>query len=55
MRSTVVHRTETRPNIALSLSNWTPVLTNTVGGDGSYGYTNSSPTNKASFFLLVSP
>jgi PKD repeat protein len=49
------YRILTTTNIALSLSNWTPVLTNTVGGDGSYGYTNSSPTNKASFFLLVSP
>jgi autotransporter-associated beta strand protein len=49
------YRILTTTNIALSLSNWTPVLTNTVGSDGSYGYTNSSPTNKASFFLIVSP
>jgi autotransporter-associated beta strand protein len=49
------YRILTTTNIALSLSNWTPVLTNTIGSDGSYGYTNSSPTNKASFFRLVSP
>jgi autotransporter-associated beta strand protein len=42
-------------NVALPLASWTPVLTNTFGSDGSYGYTNAAPTNKANFFLLVSP
>jgi len=42
-------------NVALPLASWTPVLTNVFANDGSYGYTNSAPTNKASFFILVSP
>jgi autotransporter-associated beta strand protein len=42
-------------NVALPLASWTPVLTNVFASDGSYGYTNSAPTNKASFFILDSP
>ena len=42
-------------NLALPLASWTPVYTNVFATDGSYSYTNSSPTNVAGFFLLVSP
>jgi hypothetical protein len=42
-------------NVALPLANWTPVWTNVFASDGSFGYTNSTLTNPASFFLLVSP
>ncbi len=42
-------------NVALPLTNWTPVLTNVFASDGSYGYTNSTATNKAAFFILASP
>jgi PKD repeat protein len=51
----VQYRILTSTNVALPLASWTPVLTNVFANDGSYGYTNSAPTNKASFFLLVSP
>ena len=42
-------------NVSLALSNWTVLVTNTFRADGSYSYTNTAPTNKASFFILVSP
>jgi autotransporter-associated beta strand protein len=42
-------------NVALPLSGWTPVYTNTFNADGSYGYTNTPLTGKAGFLLLVSP
>lgn len=42
-------------NLALPLASWTPLFTNVFGTDGSYSYTNSSATNAASFFQLVSP
>ena len=38
-----------------NLVSWTPLFTNVFGADGSYSYTNSSVTNSASFFQLVSP
>jgi len=38
-----------------ALATWTPVSTNTFSAAGSYSYTNSAPTNVASFFILVSP
>jgi len=37
-----------------NLINWIPVLTNTIGSNGSYGYTNSA-AQPAAFFQLVSP
>jgi PKD repeat protein len=42
-------------NLALPLASWTPLFTNVFATDGSYSYTNSSATNAASFFRLVSP
>jgi PKD repeat protein len=42
-------------NVALPLSGWTPVYTNTFNADGSYGYTNTPLTGKAGFLLIVSP
>jgi PKD repeat protein len=42
-------------NLALPLASWTPLFTNVFATDGSYSYTNSSLTNAASFFQLVSP
>jgi hypothetical protein len=34
---------------------WLPIWTNVFAPDGSYGYTNSTLTNPANFFRLVSP
>jgi hypothetical protein len=41
--------------LALPVSGWTPVATNVVGTDGSYGFTNVPVTNNAGFFQIVSP
>jgi len=50
------YRVLTATNLTQPLASWKPVLTNNFGADGSYGNTNSSPaTNKASFYILVSP
>jgi autotransporter-associated beta strand protein len=49
------YRILTSPTVTNSLSLWTPVWTNTFSATGSYSYTNSTPTNGASFFILVSP
>jgi PKD repeat protein len=49
------YRILTSTNVVLPLANWTPVWTNVFAADGSYSYTNSSPTNNSRFFLLVSP
>jgi PKD repeat protein len=49
------YRILTSTNVALPLASWTPVLTNVFDPDGSYGYTNSSPSSSAGFFILVSP
>jgi fibronectin-binding autotransporter adhesin len=42
-------------NVATAVVNWVPVYTNVFANDGSYSYTNSPLTNKATFFKLVSP
>jgi len=42
-------------NLALAIASWAPVYTNTILSNGSFAYTNSSPTNKAAFYRLVSP
>ena len=42
-------------NLALPLASWTTLFTGVFANDGSYSYTNSSATNAASFFRLVSP
>jgi PKD repeat protein len=49
------YRILTSTNIMLPLAAWTTVSTSAFAPDGTYSYTNSSPTNKASFFILVSP
>ncbi len=50
------YRILTSTNVASSLSGWTAVFTNTfTSPGGNYSYTNSAPTNGASFFILVSP
>jgi hypothetical protein len=51
----VKYRILTATNLVLPLASWTPVLTNTFLSNGSFAYTNSTPTNKAAFFRLVSP
>jgi hypothetical protein len=45
----------TSTNVAQLLANWTPLATNNFNSDGSYSYTNTAATNKASFFRLKSP
>lgn len=49
------YRILTSTNVALPLASWTPVETNLFGTGGVYSYTNSSGTNGASFFILVTP
>jgi PKD repeat protein len=49
------YRILTSTNVALPLSSWTTMETGAFAADGSYSYTNSTPTNQASFFILVSP
>ena len=49
------YRLLTAANVALPLTNWTPVWTNVFAPDGSYSRTNALGTNAAGFFLLVSP
>ena len=49
------YRIKTSANFTNSLANWTPVWTNVFGSNGSFSYTNSTPTNSASFFIMVSP
>jgi len=49
------YRILTTTNLALPVSGWTPVATNVVGTDGSYGFTNVPVTNNAGFFQIVSP
>ena len=51
----VKYRILTSTNLTLAITNWTPVFTNTFLGNGSYAYTNNSPTNAAAYFLMVSP
>ncbi len=42
-------------NLALAVTNWIPVYTNNFLSSGNFAYTNSSPTNRAFFFRLVTP
>jgi hypothetical protein len=48
------YRILTSTNLALPLTGWQPVATNTFAEDGSYSYTNSI-AGSAAFFRLVSP
>jgi len=49
------YRILTSINVALPLASWTPVWTNVFAPDGSYSYTNASPTSGAGFFIIVTP
>jgi hypothetical protein len=50
------YRILTSATVTNALANWTPVWTNSFAPvTGNYSYTNSAPTNGASFFILVSP
>jgi autotransporter-associated beta strand protein len=50
------YRILTSTNLATSVVSWLPVWTNVFAApNGSYNYTNTPLTNKASFFRLVSP
>jgi PKD repeat protein len=49
------YRVLSSTNVALPVASWTPVWTNVYAADGSYSYTNSSPTNSPGFYILVSP
>jgi hypothetical protein len=49
------YRILTSTDVSLPLANWTPVAINRFAADGSYSYTQSSLTNVASFFRLVTP
>jgi PKD repeat protein len=49
------YRILTATDVSLPLASWTTVATSTFAEDGSYSYMQSSLTNTASFFLLVTP
>jgi PKD repeat protein len=49
------YRILTATDVSLPLASWTTVATSTFAEDGSYSYTQSSLTNAASFFRLVTP
>jgi len=49
------YRILTSTSVTNPLANWTPVWTNAYGANGGFSYTNSTPTNIASFFIMVSP
>ena len=51
----VTYRILTSTNLALAISNWTPVFTNTISSSGNYGYTNAVPTTQGAYYRLVSP
>ena len=42
-------------NISMPLTSWIPIWTNVFGVGGSFSYTNSTQSENASFFRLVSP
>jgi hypothetical protein len=43
-------------NLTVPLTNWVPVLTNTISVNGTFAYTNKwATTNRAVYFRLVSP
>jgi PKD repeat protein len=50
----VEYRILTSTNLTLPLASWTPVVTNTFLGNGSFSFTNSA-TNPVTFYRLVSP
>ena len=50
----VQYRILTSTNVTLSVSNWTPVVTNTFLSNGTFSSTNSTAKSSA-FFRLVSP
>jgi PKD repeat protein len=49
------YRILTSTSLAMPLASWTPVVTNTFAGDGSYSFTTTALTNSARFYLLVTP
>jgi len=51
----VKYRILATTNLTLPLASWIPVWTNSFAADGSYSYTNSTLSNNACFFRLVSP
>jgi PKD repeat protein len=51
----VQYRILSATNVATALTNWVPVWTNTFLGNGTFTYTNTSTTNSASFFRMISP
>jgi PKD repeat protein len=51
----VPYRILTSTNLALAITHWIPVFTNTISSNGSYGYTNSVTTQTSAYYRLVSP
>jgi plastocyanin len=50
------YRIYSSTNVVLPFTNsWTVVFTGAFDANGNYSYTNSPPTNRATFFRLVSP
>ena len=52
----VQYRILSTTNLTVPLTNWVPVLTNTISVNGTFAYTNKwATTNRAVYFRLVSP
>lgn len=51
----VRYRILTSTNLTLSVTNWTPIFTNTYLGNGSFAYTNNAMTNTRAYYRMVSP
>jgi len=49
------YRVLTTTNVALAVSNWIPVLTNTFQANGAFSFTNSTTNPPTLYFRLVSP
>jgi autotransporter-associated beta strand protein len=45
----------TSTNVALPLTNWTPIATNFFDQFGDFNFTNAAVTNQAQFYILQSP
>jgi beta-galactosidase len=49
------YRILTSTDVSLPVADWTPVVTNVFGADGSYCFTNTLITNGPGYFRMVSP
>jgi hypothetical protein len=50
--ATSLYRILSSTNVALPLSAWTPLLSNSFSANGTFSFTNGAPTNSQLFYLL---